>query len=227
MASDLHEGHRQRLKNRFLAEGIDSFEEHEVLELLLFFSIPRMDTNELAHALIRRFGSLAEVLDAPYEELLKVKGVSENTAVLLKLEPSLARAYLESRRAGEMLDSSRKLGEFFVDRFVGRTKEIVFLLCLDSSLNVINCDIIAEGSISASTLDIRMIVEKVIRHSACRVVLAHNHPRGIAVPSNEDVITTRQVRRALALLGIELIDHIIVAGKEYYSMSESYPDFAL
>lgn len=225
MADQLHEGHRQRLKNRFLAEGLDSFEEHEILELLLFFSIPRMDTNELAHALINRFGSLAEVLDAPYEELLKIKGVSDNTALLLKLEPNLARVYLDGRRNPvEALDNSRKLGEYFVNKFIGRTNEVVFLLCLDSSLNVINCDMIAEGTVSSSMLSGRRIMEQVVRHNAYRVVLAHNHPRGLALPSNEDIIVTRDFRHALKRLEIELIDHIIVAGKEYISLFDSYPD---
>lgn len=225
MSNDIHSGHRGRLRNRFLAEGLDSFEPHNVLELILFYAIPRIDTNEIAHRLIQQFGSLSEVLDAPYEELRKVKGVTENAATLLKLLPELSRAYCVNRHAAdEVLNSPQKIGEYFVDRFIGRTKECVYLLCLDSSLNVINCDLLTEGTVTSSNIEIKSIAERVLRHNACRVVLAHNHPRGLAMPSNEDIIVTREIKRALAYLHIEMLDHIIVAGNDWYSLFEHYPN---
>ncbi len=225
MAKAVHDGHRQRLKARFLAEGIDSFQPHEILELILFYGVPRVDTNEIAHHLIERFGSLAEVMDAPYEELLQVKGVTESAAALLKLLPQAARIYLTERHGGqEILNTPAKLGEYFVNRFVGETSELVYLLCLDSSLNAISCTKITEGGVSGATVAIREIVSLALRHNSAWVVLAHNHPRGLAAPSNEDVIATRTIKKALAYLGVTLVDHIIVSGKEYCSIQERYPE---
>lgn len=222
---DIHQGHRRRVKDRFLSEGLDCFADHNVLELLLFYSVPRIDTNVLAHRLINRFGSLAKVFDAPYEELLQVDGISENSALLIKMIPSLARVYLCNQQADTLImQTPEQLGKYFISRFVGETGEIVYLLCLDSSLNIISCELLAEGSVSSATIDIKKIVQCVVRHNAWRVVLAHNHPRGLALPSNEDVIVTREIRRALASLGIELADHIIVAGRDWYSLLSQYPN---
>ena len=222
---DIHEGHRQRVKSRFLSEGLDKFAPHNILELLLFFGIPRMDTNEIAHALLNRFGSISEVLDAPYEELIRIKGISENAATLLKLIPTLARVYIEdSRLEKPVLKSPQELGEYFVDRFIGRTNEVVFLLCLDSALKAVHCELLTEGSLTSSNIDVRKIAECVIRHNVNRVALAHNHPRGLAVPSNNDVIVTTDLRGALSQLQVELVDHIIVAGGDYYSILEHYPN---
>lgn len=225
MGNDLHSGHRLRIKERFLADGLDGFEPHNVLELLLFYALPRVDTNEIAHRLINRFGSLPEVFDAPYEELCKVKGVSEHAATLLKLIPELSRVYSTGRDSDAvLLDSSRKIGEFLVKRFIGRTKECVYLLCLDHALKLIHCGILTEGSVDSANVDIKSIVERALRHNAARVLLAHNHPRGLAVPSNEDVLITREIKRGLAYLDIELVDHIIVAGNDWYSLAEHYPN---
>lgn len=225
MDKEIHAGHRLRLRQRFLAESLDSFQPHEILEFLLFYGVPRMDTNELAHTLIEEFGSLARVMDAPYDELVKIKGISGHTAALIKLVPELSRIYLEGHHPDtEVLNTPQKIGSYLTAKFVGRTKEVVYLLCLDSSLNTIACEMIAEGSISASSIDIRLIVERVIRHNAYRIVLAHNHPRGLAIPSNDDVITTHYIKKSLESIGVELLDHVIVAGKEYCCLSERYPD---
>ena len=222
---DIHDGHRQRVKSRFLNEGLDKFAPHNILELLLFFGIPRADTNETAHTLLDRFGSISEVLDAPYEELVKIKGISENAATLIKLIPGLARIYIEDSRAEKpVLKSSQKLGEYFIDRFIGRTNEVVFLLCLDSALQAVHCELLTEGTLVSSNINVRKIAECVIRHNVSRVALAHNHPRGLAVPSNNDIIMTADLRSALSQLQVELVDHIIVAGGDYYSIIEHYPN---
>lgn len=224
MDESRHDGHRQRLRERFLAEGIDSFQPHEVLEFLLFFGIPRKDTNELAHQLIRTFGSLSEVLDAPYEELRRIKGMTAGAAVLLKTIPAAGRAYLLDRHAAPLvMDSPKALGEYFVDRFFGETAELVWLLCLDSSLNVIACEQVARGTVTVAQAPARKIAELTLRHNSSRVVLAHNHPRGMAIPSNEDIISTRCLCACLRGIEIELVDHIIVAGRDYVSLRNRYP----
>lgn len=217
----LHDGHRQRLIQRFLEEDLDSFEPHNVLELLLFYAIPRKDTNELAHVLMNTFGSLKGVLDAPYEELLKVSGIGPNAAALLKLVPSLTRTYYSSDERSIILDTSEKSGEYFLPYFIGQTEEVVRLACLDAGGKVISNQLLHRGSVNAAEVNIRKIVNHALRNNAVGVILAHNHPGGLPLPSEEDVLTTKSLREALMPMGILLMDHIIVAGQEFVSMARS------
>ena len=217
----LHDGHRQRLIQRFLEEDLDNFESHNVLELLLFYAIPRKDTNELAHVLIDTFGSLKGVFDAPYEELVKVNGIGPNAAALLKLVPSLTRTYYSSDARGMILDTSEKSGEYFLPYYIGQTEEVVRLACLDAGGKVISNQIRHRGSANAAEVNIRKIVNIALRNNAMGVILAHNHPGGLPLPSEEDVATTKSIREALIPMGILLMDHIIVAGQDYVSMARS------
>lgn len=219
--TDVHSGHRARLRKRFLSEGLDSFEHHNVLELVLFYAIPRVDTNVIAHNLINEFGSISDVFDAPFEQLTKVLGMTENAATLISLVPQLTRIYLENRhQTNDLLDNSEKIGQFFINKFIGHTQELVLLLCLDSSYGVIAVEEICKGTVTRANVSIRKVVELVVRHNASVVILAHNHPRGLAAASNEDVITTKFLLDALKLLDIPLLDHIIVAQGDYVSLSE-------
>ena len=128
----IHDGHRQRLKERFLKEGLDNFNELQVLELLLFYCIPRQDTNPIAHALLDRFGSLAQVLEAPASELLKVPGIGEGTATFLPLMSSLCRYYLVHRTSSNVILSTiEQFGNYLLPFFCGRRNEVVYLLCLE------------------------------------------------------------------------------------------------
>lgn len=218
----IHEGHRQRLKTRFLEEGLDSFTEVQVLELLLFYSIPRKDTNLIAHELLNHFGSLAQVLEAPTEELCKVKGISENSAVLLKLVTEAGRYYQVSRNSQiEILTTLEACASYMVPRFFGRRLETVFLLCLDAKSKVLCCKEVGEGDINAASISVRKIVEVAMGAGATSVVLAHNHPSGVAVPSIEDIQTTRRLFLALQAVEITLVDHIVVADGDYVSMAQS------
>lgn len=217
----LHDGHRQRLIQRFLEEDLDNFEPHNVLELLLFYAIPRKDTNELAHVLMDTFGSLKGVFDAPYEELIKVTGIGPNTAALLKLVPSLTRTYYSSDARRIILDTSEKSGEYFLPYYIGQTEEVVRLACLDAGGKVISNQILHRGSANAAEVNIRKIVNIALRNNAMGVILAHNHPGGLPLPSEEDVATTKSIREALMPMGILLMDHIIVAGQDYVSMARS------
>ncbi len=155
MEKDIHKGHRLRLKERFLADDLYKFEPHNVLELLLFYAIPRMDTNVIAHNLINTFGSVSAVFDAPFEELIKVPMISENAATLIKMIPSLSRVYSVDKHSDvRVFDTPQKIGEHFVDKFIGCTNEIVYLMLLDSSLQLINCEIISRGSVAAAGIHI-------------------------------------------------------------------------
>ena len=224
----IHDGHRQRLKTRFREEGLDHFEEHEVLELLLYYTIPRRDTNPIAHELMNRFGSLSQVLEARPEELAKVDGMGDSAATFLSLITAVGRYYLVNRTMQEtILPTIEKCGHYLVPFFHGRRNEMVYILCLDAKCKVLCCKEMGEGSVNSAGVPIRRIVEAALGANATSVILAHNHPSGFAFPSDEDVLTTRRVALALDAVEIHLVDHIIVADDDYVSMAQSgprYPD---
>lgn len=220
--ASVHKGHRERLKQRFLEEGLDHFTDVQVLELLLFYAIPQKDTNPIAHALLDHFGSLSQVLDAPVEELRKVTGIKDNAATLLALVTQLCRYYqVDSAQRVEILNSLEACGNYLVPRFFGRTRETVFLLCLDAKCKVICCKELGEGSVNAASISIRKVVEMALGSNATSVVLAHNHPSGLALPSEEDVLTTKRLYMALQAVDIVLADHMVVADGDYVSMAQS------
>lgn len=224
----IHSGHRQRLKERFLKEGLDNFNELQVLELLLFYCIPRQDTNPTAHALLERFGSLAQVLEAPSSELMKVPGIGEATATFLPLMASLCRYYLVHRTASNViLNTIEQCGNYLLPFFCGRRNEVVYLLCLDAKCKVLSCKEVGEGSVNSASVPIRRIVEMALADNATSVVLAHNHPSGMAVPSGEDQLTTRRLALSLSTVDIELVDHLVIADDDFVSLRQSgwyHPD---
>ena len=218
----IHDGHRQRLKNRFREEGLDHFEEHEVLELLLYYTIPRRDTNPIAHELLAKFGSLAQVLEARPEELAKVPGMGDSAATFLSLITAVGRYYLVNRTIQEtILPSIEKCGQYLVPFFHGRRNEMVYILCLDAKCKVLCCKEMGEGSVNSAGVPIRRIVETALGANATSVILAHNHPSGFALPSGEDVQTTRRVAMALDAVEIQLADHIVVADDDFVSLAQS------
>lgn len=211
--SDLsvHAGHLQRLRERFLRGGPDDLAAHELLELLLGYAMPRVDVNPLAHRLIERFGSLSGVTEASVEELMSVSGVGEYTACLIRLLPAVVRRCAIDRvESPRVYDTVGKLVEFLRPRFTGLTTERVYLILLDNGMHMIDCRVISEGSVNSSAVTVRRIAELCLyMHAAC-AVLAHNHPKGIAVPSSADLDVTRQIESALELIGVPLLEHLII-----------------
>ena len=206
----VHGGHRQRLKERFLKQGLDGFTEVQMLELLLFYAIPQKDTNPLAHLLIDRFGSLAKVMEAPPETLMQVDGIKDHAATLIKITQAMCRAYDVSKRGKvEFVETISDCGDYLKPYFVNRRYEMVYILCLDSKLKVLDCLMVGEGSINSANVPVRRVVETALNTGATSVVLAHNHPSGFAMPSAEDVQTTRRIAAALSAVEITLVDHII------------------
>lgn len=216
-----HAGHRQRLRERFLKTGFDGFQPHEILELLLFYARPRIDTNEIAHALIDTFGSFSAVLDARVEDLAKVKGLGENGAVLLKMLPQLIQAYSLDSMNNETLDTSQKVCAYFLHSFCGAKKEQVRVACLDDQLHVVASEIIGEGGVSSVPMDMRKIVEFTYRSGCEMIIIAHNHPAGEAVPSETDIAVNSQLKTILKSVGIKLLDHIIVGNSRAVSMYDA------
>jgi len=219
---NLHAGHRSRVKEEFLRRGLDSFPEHRVLELLLFYAIPQGDTNELAHRLMERFGSLSGVLDASIEDLCAVPGVGEHTATLLRMIPGLCGRYVASRsRVDGIVDSSARVREVLEPYFFGARNEMVYLLCLDGKRKVLGVRKITEGSINAAEVTTRRITEEAMSLRATAVILAHNHVSGLAIPSQEDCSTTRYLKQVLEPVGIELLDHVVFCDDDMVSMKDS------
>ena len=217
-----HKEHRQRVKKRFLGEGLDHFSELHALELLLFYGKPREDVNPLDHRLLEHFGGLYQVLSAPAEQLMLVEGVGEHVAILLALVKGISQKYLiDHEEPGVPLNTKEACGKYLLDRFVGRRDETVMLLCLDAKRLPLCCRIVSQGSVNAAEVSVRKVVEAALAVNATTVVLAHNHPSGIAVPSMEDIITTRRMGAALDAVGVILEDHIVVAGREYVSLRDS------
>ncbi len=217
----VHDGHRKRLIGRFLEEGLENFAPHQVLELLLFFSIPRQDTNALAHALLARYGSLQGVLDAPYASLLENSGVGENTAALLKLVPELTRAYLSDQGKGTFVNSLEAAVGLLRPRFAGRKEELVYALFTDGKGKCLAVELVHRGSVNAAEVNVRSIVSRAMVYNASGMVLAHNHPSGMAMPSQEDMETTSHLCRALEPLNIHLMDHLVFVRDDYVSMRQS------
>ena len=218
----IHDGHRQRLKERFLKQGLDGFTDIQVLELLLFYALPRRDTNPIAHALLKKFGSVRQVLEAPVERLTEVEYITENAAVLLRLAPAMLRYYQVDKVKEDMpLVTIQACGDYLKHFFLGRKNETVFLLCLDAKCKVLACREVGEGSVNSANVPIRRVVEIALAEGASTVILAHNHPSGIAIPSGEDIATTRRLAAALSTVDVILADHIVVADDDYVSMAQS------
>ena len=220
--SSIHQGHRQRLKNRFLAEGLDHFSQVNALELLLFYCVPRKDTNPLAHRLLDHFGKLHNVLEASYEELLKVEGMTANAATYLNLVHAAGRYYAKNRsQEATVLENIEQCGQYLMPCFHGLQNETVFLLCMDAKCKVLCCKKVGEGSVNSASISVRRIVETALNANAVSVVLAHNHPSGLAIPSVEDIQTTKRLGRALHAVEIMLVDHLVVAEDDFVSIVQS------
>lgn len=218
----VHDGHRERLKERFRSEGLDGFTEVQVLELLLFYCVPRKDTNEIAHALLEKFGTLAQVLDANLADLEKVPGMGSSSALFLKLLSAAGRRYQISRtESASILRTIEQCGAYLQPRFFGRKHEAVFLLCMDAKCKVLTCKQVGEGSVNSAGVPIRRIVETALSANATMVVLAHNHPSGLALPSADDIRTTKRLAVALDTVEITLIDHLVFSDDDYVSMAQS------
>jgi len=224
MGSDnLHQGHRERLRKRFLAEGLDHFEDHQVLELLLFQIFPRKDTNPIAHRLLRRFGSLSGVLEADPADLATVEEVGERAAAFLSLLVAMTRRYFHDRvtRNRPRLDNPDLVAEYFIPLMAGRGEEVFYVLCLDTQCRALYPALLGKGTVKGAHVHPRHVVEAAIRHRAASVILAHNHPGGTSTPSSWDRELTHRLVQALGAIDITVLDHVIVAGERVYSFARS------
>ena len=216
-----HEGHRQRMRARVEQYGLESLAPHEALEYLLYITNARRDTNGIAHALLERFGSFAGVLEASEEELCRVPGVGPASARMLHLLPEVSRYYEHSRTSTEgALTTTERLAAYLKPRFAGAKQEKALLLSLDSRSRVRGAYWLREGTSSKVSFEIKDVVAAALKGGTDSVVLCHNHPNGMAMPSREDLPATEHIVRALGLVKIQLRDHLILTETEYFSMRE-------
>lgn len=215
-------GHRRRVKDRFLAEGLDHFDEAHVLELLLFYAIPQKDTKPMAKALIAKFGSFPQVMEATIDELKKVDGIGENAATFLKLVAEAGRYYLVKKESNiKIMNDTESFGRYLIPIFRNLRNETVMLLCLDAKCKLLCCREVGQGNVNSAVISARSIAEIALGVNATSVVLAHNHPSGLAIPSGDDVATTLRIAQALKSVDVILADHIVVADDDYVSMAQS------
>lgn len=218
----VHDGHRERLRARFAEHGLDSFNELNALELLLCYAIPRRDTNEIAHRLLDAFGSLSGVFQASMQELTSVPGIGENAATLILMVPQIVKkAHVSKAKETKIIRNSTDAGNYLLPYFLDEPDEIVMMLCLDNKRAVICCREMGRGVVNCVDANIRRMVETALKVKTTTVIVAHNHPNGVALPSREDDNFTRTLYRSLGLLGITLEDHIIVANNEFVSLADS------
>lgn len=220
-----HQNHRFRVRETFRKAGVEGMPDHNLLELILFYSIPRKDTNEIAHRLIDTFGSLKRVFDAPYERLLEVEGVGESSALLISMIPAICRRYIEAGEAKKInLSEPDDVKKYIISKYYGYSNEIFFMLCLDALGNLINCCKIGEGTAESVLIDKRTVLETAFRNNADTVIFAHNHPGGVAAPSKEDIVMTDEFNALFRGVGIRLADHFIIGGDDIMSLA-SVPKF--
>lgn len=209
-----HDKHRERLRNRFL-NSPDSFEDHELLELVLFYSIPRKNTNEVAHSLLNRFGSVKGVLDANIEALTEVEDVGIKTALYLKSIAKLVSKYSVSEQKSDgLLKSPAAISSFLKSLFIGTQNESSYILLFDNSKRLITCEKIGEGFSMEHNISLRKAVQSALTNNAASAILVHNHPNGKAFPSGEDIHATNRAKMILESLGITLMEHFIVTETE-------------
>ena len=217
----MNDGHRQRLRERFEQSGFNGFHDHEVIELLLSYAIPRRDVKPLAKELLSRFGSLSAVVDAPVVHLKQIDGVGSHASVLLAMVPRLIDRYLQDRwKRNESFHSTQDAVRYLSSLLGTERTEVFSILALNSQNALISAEEIQRGSVNRTAVFPRLVVEACLKHRATAVILAHNHPGGDPNPSSADRQLTRKLKRLLNDLDIQVHDHIIVAGLAYYSFAE-------
>lgn len=222
LSKELHEKHRQRMKQSFRDAGLQGFQPHNVLEMMLFYSLPRCNTNETAHLLLNEFGSIAAVLDAPFEALTNVEGIGTESATFIKFLPELFRAYEESKFAEKpCLDSSEAAKKYLASYFKTATAEKLVILYLDAKLRLIKDVEISQGNENMVYADLTTIVKSSLMLNAKGVIIAHNHISGFATPSSEDKEMTENLAKMLAPVGVSLCDHLLFAGKDVCCFSKT------
>ena len=209
--SNTHKNHRKRMREKFL-KAPDVMPDHELLEMLLFYSIPRADTNDIAHRLLDRCKSLGAVFDTDILQLGEVSGVGDSTVTMLKL---LGEIYKRVEKEGHSKKKDKKITRKNIDKklfelFFGAKEEKMIMICTDADCNMINYHTVAEGSASTTSVAIKKLIQFALADKATFVFLAHNHPNGVALPSKADIEATKAICTALSMVEVSVVEHYIV-----------------
>lgn len=218
-----HDGHRERLRERFRSEGLDNFTEKQALELMLTYVIPRCDTEPIAGSLMEQFGSLESVLNAPIPALAQIKGIGGQGATFIRLLSEFNRYQMVHRNGSiRQLKTLHDCGEYMRPYFLGRRDEALCVLCLDAQCRILGCKVLSEGSANSAAVSVRKIMEYALTVNATSLIMAHNHPSGVPLPSADDIAVTQKVADALDAVDVLLADHFIYADEEFVSLVESH-----
>lgn len=227
-SSGVHHDHRRRMRERMLRYGAENFADHELLEIALFAANPRGNTNELAHTVVEHFGSIYSVMEAQADELTEVHGLGEAGAVQLMCMAELSRRYIRSsREPGTQYDTVQKIAEYLWSYFHTLDHERLYMMLLDNRMGLIDLILLSDGSVSSTEVPTILMLEKIARKKPVFVVLSHNHPHGIAQPSENDLGVTRHVRKVLSLVNVMLLEHIVIADDRFYPImkhQQSFPE---
>ena len=216
---NVHGGHRERMREKLLNSGVESFHDHELLEMLLFSSISRRNTNDIAHALLSRFGSLYGVLTATPDALAAVDGVGDTTIALLQTANEIMRRTdRENINTLKEYKTFAEIGEYLVGIYKRASVEELYMMTFDNGMRLLSCSRVGEGTVNSVTANTRYIMSEVLNKNATSVIISHNHPGGKLIASSDDVLMTRNIATALGSVGIELIDHILVVDNKYTSI---------
>ena len=212
------EGHRARMRAKFERSGFEDFAEHEILEYMLFDALPRVNTNDIAHRLLDKFGSLYAVLEADEKDLCSVSGMGLKAAAHLRLVPHVLRAYKKSRLGPKpAVKTIKHACDYCVSLLFGKPYEELHVLWLSTQNRVINSEKLSEGSLNESPVYTEKIAASALRNRAAKAIIAHNHPGGSVKPSTKDIEMTLKIMDALRLLNVDLVDHIIVCDEATFS----------
>lgn len=219
----VHENHRKRMMDRCEKTGFDSFADHEILEMLLYYSKPRGDTNETAHVLLERFGRIDGVFEATPDELMQIDGIGQHSAILMQLIRESARRYTKAvMQPRKRFMHIREVAEFANSCFVGSTTEQLYLFLFNNGMEMIDSVLLTTGTINSAEMPTRLMLEKAIHKRASCAVLAHNHPHGISVPSDSDIQLTYHAAEVLGMLDIPLLEHLVFAENRYACIMKSH-----
>ncbi len=220
---NLHSKHRERLRDKFMKVGIDGLQEHEIIELLLFYAIPRKNTNEIAHKLINEYGNLGNIFDAEEENLVKIAGVGESVATMFRLMRECVNKYINDKNnIANVHLTPLNINTYIKNLFYGHTKEVAYAVLLDSDCSVKKVKKLSSGTVNATPIYPREVVKLAVNERYPYLLLAHNHPNGSAVPSPDDLKITKTIELALNFVEVRLVDHVIVAGEKTISLARNY-----
>jgi DNA repair protein RadC len=216
-----NEGHRQRLREKFLKNGLDGFLDYEIIELLLTLGTPRSDCKQSAKDALKKFESLKSVLEATPADLKKIKGIGDNNVFGLKIAQAVSRRYLADKIINkDFIRSADEVKEYLQHELRDKNREVFLAIYLNGRNQIIKMEELFQGTLSTSAVYPREVVKRALENDAAALVFVHNHPSGNPNPSQDDLSITNKLKDALMSIDVSVHDHIIIAGNDVYSFAD-------